>query len=132
MSVYWKEYESSDAVTGKERRMKQDILYKISQENFHFLMDCINAYWDRTAPPRKGLLYFIKDSLIAERVITKYQPTKMEYFKAFFCNVVLDLHNGGAELNIKEYEEYFGNQQGKQYAIFPEKMNRYLNKQENR
>lgn len=108
-----------------------ETIYQLSKENFHFLMDCINEYWDRSAPPRNGLLYFIKDSLIAERVITKYQPTKMEYFKAFFCNVVLNLHDGGRELNIKEYEEYFGSQQGKKYAVFSEDMNRYLDKQAN-
>lgn len=108
-----------------------EITYQLSKENFHFLMDCINEYWDKTAPPQNGLLYFIRDSLIAERVVTKYQPTKMEYFKAFFCNAVLDLHDGGAELNVKEYEQYFSERQGKKYAIFTDNMNRYLDKQAN-
>lgn len=94
-------------------------------------MDCINEYWDRSAPPRNGLLYFIKDSLIAERVVTKYQPTTIEYFKAFFCNEVLDLHDGGEEINIAEYEKYFDNRQGKKNAIFTENMNRYLDRQAN-
>jgi len=48
-------------------------------------MNCINEYWERTASFKQGLLYFIKDSLIAERAVTKYQKTTIEYFKAFFA-----------------------------------------------
>lgn len=110
--------------------MKEDT-YQLSKENFRFLMDCINEYWDRSAPPRNGLLYFIKDSLIAERVVTKYQPTTIEYFKAFFCNEVLQLHEGREELNIAEYENYFDNRRGKKNAVFAEHMNRYLDRDAN-
>ena len=110
--------------------MKEDN-YQLSKENFDFLMDCINEYWDRTAPPRNGLLYFIKDSLIEERVVTKYQPTTIEYFKAFFCNEVLQLHEGREELNIAEYEKHFGNRKGKKNAISTDYMNRYLDREAN-
>ena len=105
--------------------------YRLSKENFHFLMDCINEYWDRSAPARNGLLYFIRNSLIAERVVTKYQPTTIEYFKAFFCNEVLLLHEGREEINIAEYEKYFNDRSGKKNALSPEHMNRYLDRQEN-
>ena len=110
--------------------MITDVTYEISKENFHFLMDCINEYWDTEAPPKRGYLYFIKESRIAELSVSKYNRGTIEHFKAFFCNVVLELHIG-TELNIKEYEEYFGNKQGKKYDVRPEKMNSYLNREEN-
>ena len=109
----------------------KDNNYQLSKENFDFLMDCINEYWDQTAPPRNGLLYFIKNSRIAERVVTKYQPTTIEYFKAFFCNEVLQLHEGREEINIAEYEKYFDNHQGKKNALSTDHMNRYLDREAN-
>ena len=60
---------------------------ELSKNNFQFLMDCIAEKTEPSADLKEGLLYFIKDSLIAERVVTKYSSTSLEYFKAFFCNV---------------------------------------------
>lgn len=109
----------------------EENIYQLSRENFHFLMDCINEYCDRSAPPRNGLLYFIRNSLIAERVVTKYQPTTIEYFKAFFCNEVLELHKFREEINIAEYEKYFDDRSGKKNDLSTENMNRYLDRREN-
>lgn len=94
------------------------------------MMDCIDSTCDKMAPPKNGQLYFVKNNVVAELVVSKYQRLGIEGFKAFFCNDVLELHYPGT-LNIKEYEEYFGNRNGKKYAITPEKMNRLLDKEQN-
>ena len=106
--------------------MKTNDTYDIAKGNFWFLMDCIEGAEEKLAAPRKGQLYFISDSEVADLVVSKYRKGGMSYFKAFFCNVVLELHEDGAELNFKEYEEYFGSQKGKKYAICADRMNRCL------
>lgn len=103
---------------------------KLSKNNFQFLMDCIAEKTEEGADKKSGLLYFIKDSLIAERVVTKYAPTSLEYFKAFFCSTVLELYSDINGLNFKEFQKYFDDV-GKPYAIETENMDRYLDKQEN-
>ena len=116
---------------GKVRLMEKQEDIR-SKENFCYFMECIKEYLDTFASTKLGTLYFVKDSLIAECSVTKYQQTTPEYFKAFFCNVVLELYNN-TELNIKEYEKYFGIAQEKKkpYYITPTMMNQYLDREAN-
>lgn len=119
--------------------MDEERLYEKSKENFWFLMDCINMFWNRTAPPKNGQLYYINHSDVARLVVGKYGSSGILYFKAFFCNEVLRLHKKREgqkkrlteELNIKEYELYFDGKKGKKYAIDPTWMNFLLDRKEN-
>lgn len=109
--------------------MTEEIFEK-SKYNFKFLMSCIDEYTSIKVSTSRGQLYFLKESELAQRVISKYGGGNVKAFKAFFCREVLELHRGKKEgakpLSIKSYEDYFNGQSTKKNKFRPEFMNRCM------
>ena len=82
-------------------------IYNKGKEAFESLMGYVDSFTEG-ADNKNGLLYYLKDSKVANLAVTKSADklTLLSY-KAFLMNVVLRVHDGGAELNYKLYEDYY-------------------------
>ncbi len=112
-----------------------DELYLKSKENFLFLRDCILECWDELSDSRNGHLHFIKDNVIAERVVSRYQIRERENFMNFFYKDVLQLTGEfyGDDPTGGDIEIFFGCKIGprKKYVYQLQKMNDFLDKEMN-
>ena len=89
-------------------------IYNKGKELFDALMGYMDSFIEEN-DRKKGLLYYVKDSRVAGLTVTKSvkKQTSVSY-KAFFLNKVLNLHDGGAELNYKVYEDYYKANKGQE------------------
>lgn len=130
-----KERAGINAESGKGGKLVRDELYLKAKENLSFLRDCILECWDEFSDSRNGHLHFIKDNVIAERVVSRYQIHERENFMNFFYKDVLQLTGEfyGDDPTGGDIEIFFGCKSGskKQYVYQPQLMNDFLDKEKN-
>ena len=103
--------------------------YEKARGNYLALMQIIDEYRNDEAPPSNGLLYFLK-GVVPQLVISKYgRRPRMEDFKEFFCNRVLQL-NKSKKRSFCEYENYFNHGNADGYSFTPEFMNACMEDEE--
>ena len=112
----------------------QDELFLKARANFWFLKDVIMEYWDEDADVSHGQLHFIKDNVIADRVISKYRKRGKPNFCKVFYRDVLEIYGMGykKEPSLALIEDYFGeNLKNSKYAFEMQQINEYLDKEAN-
>lgn len=105
-----------------------------ARENFWFLRDGIMEHWDEDADVSHGQLHFIKDNVVADRVISKYRKRGKPTFLKYFYRDVLGIYGRGysKDPSLALIEDYFGEGLKKcKYDFRPQQINKYLNKEEN-